>query len=96
MRFLGQMNVDDVEVLCCGGVGWMPPLDTGGLVDRYAIRFFTGNTQDSTPFGERELQRILDNPEKRFTKATNLPSDCSRVLHAQVYYPFGVKIIWLT
>ena len=80
------MNVDDVEVLCCGGVGWMPPSDTGGLVDRYAIRFFTGNTMDSTPSSERELQRIFDNPEKRFTKATNLPSDCSRALHVQVYY----------
>ena len=62
----------------------MPPPDTGGLVDRYAMRFFTGNTLDLTPTSERELQRILDNPEKRFTKATNLPSDCSKVLHVQV------------
>ena len=63
----------------------MPPPDTGGLVDRYAVRFFTGDNMHSTPSGERELQRIFDNPEKSFTKATNLPNDCSQVLHAQVY-----------
>ena len=93
MHSQGQMNMDDVEVLCCGGVGWMPPSDTGGLVHRYAIRFFTGDTMGSTPFHERELQRIFDNPEKRFTKATNLPSDCSRALHAQVYYHIDVWLI---
>ena len=83
---LGQMSVDDVEVLCCGGMGWVPPSDTGGLVDRYAVRFFTGDSMETTTPSERELQRIFDNPEKRFTKANNLPSDCSTVLRAQVYY----------
>ena len=77
-------------VMSCGAVGWMPPPETGGMVDRYAVRFFTGDSMDTTPFGERELQRLFNDSERCFTKAANLPSDCSTVLHAQVlfYYQY--------
>ena len=71
-------------VMSCGAVGWMPPQKTGGMVDRYAVRFFTGETMEMTPSSERELQRLFDNDERHFTKAANLPSDCSTVLYAQV------------
>ena len=39
---------------------------------------------DNTAASERELQRYFENSDTRFAVATNLPSDCSRVLYAQV------------
>ena len=39
----------------------------------------------TTPVGERDLQRFFDDPERRVAIATNLPSDCSTVLYAQVH-----------
>ena len=77
--------MEEVEVVCCGAVGWMPPADTGGQIQHYAVRFFTGETMGDTPDNEKELQRFMDNPERHFALATNLPSDCSTVLYAQVY-----------
>ena len=82
-------------MMSCGAIGWMPPPETGGMVDRYSVRFFTGDSMETTPFSERELQRLFNNSEGRFTKADNLPSDCSTVLYAQVllYYQMLLHII---
>ena len=78
--------MDEVMVMSCGVVGWMPPPETGGMVNRYAVRFFTGETMQLTSFDERELQRLFDNDERNYAKAAILPSDCSTVLYAQVVY----------
>ena len=72
-------------MMSCGAIGWMPPPETGGQIDHYVARFFTGESMETTPFSERELQRFLNNSERHFAKAVNLPSDCSTVLYAQVH-----------
>ena len=71
-------------MMSCGAIGWMPPTDTGGMVNRYAVRFFTGDSMELTPVSQRELQRLFDEDERNFAKAAKLPSDCSTVLYAQV------------
>ena len=77
--------MEEVEVVSCGAVGWMPPPETGGLIQHYVARFFTGGTMQTTVESERDLQRFMDNPERHFAKASNLdPNDCSRVVYAQV------------
>ena len=76
--------MDEVVVMSCGAVGWMPPPETGGLIQHYVVRFFTGETMQSTVESERDLQRFMDNSERHFAMATNLPSNCSRVVYAQV------------
>ena len=76
--------VDEVVVPSCGVVVWTPPPNTEGLVEHYVARFFTGESMETTGVSERELQRFFDNSETRFARATNLPSDCSRVVYAQV------------
>ena len=80
---LGTM-VEDIVVPSCGLAVWSPPSNSEGLVKRHAVRFFTGETMDTTPLRERELQRHFDNPDTRFAVATNLPVDCSTVLYVQV------------
>ena len=82
---IGTVNMEEVVVMSCGAVGWMPPAETGGLIQHYVVRFFTGETMADTPVSEKELQRYMDNPERHFAKATNLPSNCSRAMYAQVY-----------
>ena len=76
--------MEEVEVLSCGAIGWMPPPETGGRIDHYVARFFTGETMLDTPLEERDLQRFFDNPDRRFAMANKLPSNCSTVLYAQV------------
>ena len=76
--------MEEVVVMSCGAVGWMPPPETGGLIQHYVVRFFTGENMHATDVSERELQRFFDNPERHFAMATNLPSNCSRVMYAQV------------
>ena len=80
----GPLNMEEVEVLCCGAVGWMPPAETGGLVEHYVARFFTGETMHDSPLNERDLQRFFDDPERRYAVTNILPSDCSIVVYAQV------------
>ena len=77
--------VEDIVVPSCGVVVWSPPSKSEGLVKRHAVRFFTGETMETTAASERELQRYFDNPDTRFAVATHLPSDCSTALYVQVY-----------
>ena len=81
---LGEIDMERVMVMSCGAIGWMPPQKTGGMLDRYVLRCFTGDTMHTTDISERELQRFLDNPERRFAKAANLPSNCSKEMYCQV------------
>ena len=77
--------VAEMVVPSCGQVVWSPPPNTEGLVVHYVARFFTGETMLTSPESERDLQRFFDNPDRRFAMANKLPSDCSRVVYAQVY-----------
>ena len=72
--------IEDVVAPSCGVVVWTSPPNAV----RHAVRFFTGETMESTAASERELQRLFVDPNTRFAVATNLPSDCSTVLYAQV------------
>ena len=83
--------MSEVKVMECGAVGWMPPPDTGGLIEHYVIRFFTGETMLTTDVSEREMQKFFKNPERHFAMATNLPSDCTTVLYAQVLHCHNAK-----
>ena len=89
MRYLyfsiiGAISMKEVRVMSCGAMGWMPPPKTGGMVDRYVLQCFTGDTMHTTDISERELQSFLNNPERRFAKAANLPRNCSKEMYCQV------------
>ena len=66
------MSVSNITVLGCGIVGWKPPADTGGEMQGYAIRFFDGETYETSQ--DREILRYFDDPNRRWAVAANLPS----------------------
>lgn len=74
--------MEQVEVMDCGIVGWMPPPNTGGEIKSYVIRFFTGERYQGGDYWE--IQRFFDVPDRHFAKANNLPSDCTTVVYAQI------------
>ena len=84
LHSVGPLHMEEVEVLCCGVVGWKAPPETGGLIEHYVARFFTGETMQDTPENKRELQRFFDFSERHYAVANNIPSNCSTVLYAQV------------
>ena len=83
-------------MMSCGAMGWMPPPKTGGMVDRYVLQCFTGDTMHTTDISERELQSFLNNPERRFAKAANLPRNCSKEMYCQVLscYIYQKYVVW--
>ena len=68
---LGQVDVNDIHVLGCGIVGWKPPANTGGEMPGYAIRFFDGQSYETSQY--QEIQLYFDDPNRRWAVATNLP-----------------------
>ena len=76
----GAVSVSNITVLGCGIVSWKPPADTGGEMSGYAIRFFDGQTYETSQY--REIQRYFDDPNRRWAVAANLPS--GRTVYADV------------
>ena len=80
LRVTPGTEIQNVVAPSCGVVVWTSPSNAV----RHAVRFFTGESMETTAASERELQRLFDDPNSRYAVATNLPSDCSTVLYAQV------------
>ena len=72
--------VQEIEVLGCGIVAWKPPANTGGEMPGYVIRFFDGDTYETSSY--REIQRYFDDSERRWANAESLPS--RRPIYADV------------
>ena len=68
----GVVSVGNITVLGCGIVSWKPPADTGREMPGYAIRFFDGQTYESSQY--KEIQRHFDDPNRRWAIVANLPS----------------------
>ena len=66
------MSVSNITVLGCGIVCWKPPADTGGEMPGYAIRFFDGQTYETSQY--KYVVRYFDDPNRRWAVAANLPS----------------------
>jgi len=69
-------------VLGCGIVSWKPPANIGGEMPGYVIRFFDGDTYETSSY--TNIQRYFDDPERRWAEAANLPS--TRPIYADVCY----------
>jgi len=76
----GSVSTDDIQVLGCGVVSWKPPANTGGERPGYAIRFFDGDTYETSTY--REVQRYFDDPGRQWAVAASLPS--TRPIYADV------------
>ena len=80
--FPGAVSTSDIQVFGCGVVSWEPPANTGGEMPGYVIRFFDGDTYETSTY--REIQRYFDDPGRQWAVAANLPS--TRPIYADVCY----------
>ena len=71
----GAVSTVNITVLGCGVVSWKPPAVTGGEMPGYVIRFFDGDTYETSRY--KEIQRYFDDPERRWAEAANLSSTSS-------------------
>ena len=74
--------MEQVVVMGCGVIGWMPPPVTGGEIPGYVIRFFDGEEYSGSTY--KNVQRYMNDPDRRWTAAENLPSDCSTTIYVDV------------
>ena len=77
------MAAGDIEVLGCGVISWRPPPGNEGEELGYVVRFFDGDTYDSSASGYRSLQRYFDDIGRQWARAENLPTD-GRTIYADV------------
>ena len=72
-----------IEVLGCGVISWRPPPGNEGEELGYVVRFFDGDTYDSSASGYRRIQRYFDDIGRQWARAENLPTD-GRTIYADV------------
>ena len=77
------MAVGDIEVLGCGVISWRPPPGNEGEELGYVVRFFDGDTYDSSTSGYRRIQRYFDDIGRHWARAENMPTD-GRTIYADV------------
>ena len=68
----------DIAVLGCGVISWRPPPGNEGDRLGYVVRFFDGDTFESTT-GYKRTQRYFDDVGRQWAVAENLPTDGKKV-----------------
>ena len=68
-------TVTEIEVLGCGIVSWKPPAGNAGLELDYSIRFFDGQTYETTSLttGYRRQQHFSDTG-RQWARADDIPN----------------------
>ena len=64
-------------------ISWRPPPGNEGEELGYVVRFFDGDTYDSSASGYRSLQRYYQDIGRHWARAKNLPTD-GRTIYADV------------
>ena len=82
----GAVSTDNIHVLGCGIVSWKPPANTGGEMPGYAVRFFDGDTYETSSY--REIQHYFDDPERRWAVAANLST--ARPIYVDVCFLLSI------
>ena len=72
-----------IEVLGCGVISWRPPPGNEGEELGYVVRFFDGDTYDSSASGYRSIQRYFNDIGRHWARAENIPTD-GRTIYADV------------
>ena len=71
-------------MLGCGVISWRPPLGNEGQQLGYVVRFFDGETFETTT-GYKITQRYFEDIGRQWAVAENLPTD-GRTVYADVSY----------
>ena len=88
------MAAGDIEVLGCGVISWRPPPGNEGEELGYVVRFFDGDTYDSSASGYRSLQRYFQDIGRHWARAENLPTD-GRTIYADVGRQHNGRVSYL-
>ena len=85
------MAAGDIEVLGCGVISWRPPPGNEGEELGYVVRFFDGDTYDSSASGYRRIQSYFDDIGRHWARAENMPTD-GRTIYADVGRQHNVRV----
>ena len=77
---LSTGTVTETEVLGCGVLAWKPPSNRGNGQPGYVVRFFDGNTYETSNY--REILRFFEDPDRRWARPESMPS--TRPIYADV------------
>ena len=71
---IDAVSTSDIEVLGCGIISWRPPPGNEGQELGYAVRFFDGDSYD-TSTGYRSIQRFFEDTGRQWAVAEDLPTN---------------------
>ena len=84
LQSLDAVHVDDIKVLGCGILSWKPPRGSEGEELGYVVRYFDGETYDSTSGGSyKRIHCYFEGIGRQWDIAEELPTD-GRTVYADV------------